>query len=132
LVGLRWGPEGVAAAWTLSYWILTLPAFSYAGRPINFGIALTIGAIWKYTLASLLAAFASYEFLKELHPWIAVSGALGVVVRIATATCLFTSLYLAIVILLHRGIAPLQQVSRLFLDILPSGNSSQASDRLEP
>jgi len=32
LVGIHWGPEGIAGAWTLSFWILTIPAFWYAGK----------------------------------------------------------------------------------------------------
>ena len=36
LLGLHWGPAGIAGAWTLSFWILTIPAFWYAGNPIAF------------------------------------------------------------------------------------------------
>jgi O-antigen/teichoic acid export membrane protein len=36
LVCLRWGPIGIAVAWTTSFWILTIPAIWYAGRPIQF------------------------------------------------------------------------------------------------
>ena len=35
LLGIPWGPEGIAVAWTLSFWILTIPAFWYAGRPFE-------------------------------------------------------------------------------------------------
>ena len=37
VLALPWGPAGIAAAWSVSYWILLLPAFWYAGRPIGFG-----------------------------------------------------------------------------------------------
>ena len=56
---LPWGPAGIAIAWTASFWILVLPAFWYAGRPIQFGIAPIVAALWKYVLASLVAGCAS-------------------------------------------------------------------------
>ena len=39
LGALPWGPSGVAAAWSISYWTLLIPGFWYAGRPIGFGIS---------------------------------------------------------------------------------------------
>ena len=59
LLGLHWGPAGVAAAWTASFWLLTIPAFWYAGKPINFGVAPVLATIWRYVLASLLAGCAT-------------------------------------------------------------------------
>src|SRR2546427_429803 len=52
LAGLRWGPAGIAVAWVVSLWALTVPALWYAGRPIRLGIVAIIGAVWKYVLAS--------------------------------------------------------------------------------
>ena len=37
LVGLHWGPSGIAIAWTASFWILTPPAFWYACRRSTLG-----------------------------------------------------------------------------------------------
>jgi PST family polysaccharide transporter len=125
LVGLHWGPEGVAAAWTLSFWLLTLPAFWYAGRPIRFRVAPVIVIIWKYTVAALLAAFASLAILKEMHFLMAASGAQGDMARITVVSSLFTILYLAAVILFHGGIGPLQQIIRLLPDIFHWGSSSR-------
>jgi len=58
LLGLHWGPVGIATAWTASFWILTIPAFWYAGKPINLGVGIIIEAVWRYLLASLLAGAA--------------------------------------------------------------------------
>src|SRR5438094_343345 len=59
LLGLPWGPVGIAVAWVVSFWILTIPALWYAGRPARLGIAPVIGAVWKYALASALAGCAA-------------------------------------------------------------------------
>src|ERR1019366_5037121 len=47
VLALRWGAVGIAAAWTASFWILTIPALWYAGRPIHFGIGPVLAAVWK-------------------------------------------------------------------------------------
>ena len=75
LLGLRWGPAGVAAAWTASFWILTFPAFWYAGRPINFEVRPVVTIVLKYALASLLAGCVSAAILGEISPLAEASGA---------------------------------------------------------
>src|SRR5439155_1361230 len=37
LLGLRWGPLGVAAAWVAYFCVFTIPALRYAGRPAGLG-----------------------------------------------------------------------------------------------
>src|SRR5260370_29051928 len=76
LAGLPWGPVGIAVAWTLSFWVLTIPAMWYAGRPIQLGIATVIAAIWKYLLASLLAGGASVGISRQLPSFVAASGSI--------------------------------------------------------
>jgi O-antigen/teichoic acid export membrane protein len=124
LLGLRWGPAGVAGAWTASFWILTIPAFWYAGRPIDFGVTPVVTVVSKYALASLLAACVSYAILSAISPLAAATGALGTIARIAAVSLVFSTLYLGSVILLHRGFGPLQQVARLVPDMLPWTRSS--------
>jgi O-antigen/teichoic acid export membrane protein len=128
LLGLRWGAEGVAAAWTASFWILTIPAFWYAGRPIRFEVAPVITIISKYALASLLAAWASYVALGRITYLASASGTLGTIARIAAVSSVFSALYLGSVILLHGGFEPLRQVIRLLPDIVPWGSSSRRSE----
>ena len=114
LLGMRWGPEWIAVAWTASFWILTIPAFWYAGRPVHFGIAPVVGAVWKYIVASLLAGYASATIIREVPALAARSDSMGAVLRIGTTSALFGALYLSAVILLHQGFAPLRQAIALF------------------
>jgi PST family polysaccharide transporter len=126
LLGLRWGPVGIAAAWTASFWILTIPAFWYAGRPIHFAIMPMVAVVWKYTLASLLAGCASAAIIREISALVTASGAMGAVARVVTISSLFSALYIGAVILLHGGCEPLQQVARLVSDMVPRGRSSSS------
>jgi O-antigen/teichoic acid export membrane protein len=118
-LALPWGPVGVASAWSASFWILFIPAFHYAGKPIHLGIAPVVAAVWKYVLASLLAGCASTAVIREMVFLMAVPGILGALTRIAVTSLLFTSLYLAAIILLHRGPDPLYRFVRLLPDVLP-------------
>lgn len=120
VLGLPWGPVGIALAWTISFWILTIPAFWYAGRPINFGVGAVIAAIWRYIAASLVAGCACALFVWHIHPFAAVTGAEGALVRFVTVSLLFGFLYLGVVIALHRGFDPIYQVVKLLKDMLPS------------
>jgi PST family polysaccharide transporter len=113
LAGLPWGPQGIAVAWTVSFWILTLPSIWYAGRPIGFGAMPVVRAIWRYTLASLTAGVAAYAVLAH-STWLrALDGTAGAALRIACVTVVFGAFYLAGVILLHRGPAPLRTMLTL-------------------
>ena len=38
IAALHWGSVGIAFAWTISFWILTFPAFWYAGQPIQLSV----------------------------------------------------------------------------------------------
>jgi polysaccharide transporter, PST family len=118
-LGLRWGPEGIAVAWTASYGILTLPAFWYAGRPIRLGIAPVIATIWKYIVASVLAGCACAFVGQILPSFVAMSGLVGSFIRIVVISALFGTLYLAGVMMLYRGATPLIQFAMLLREMLP-------------
>jgi O-antigen/teichoic acid export membrane protein len=119
LAGLRWGAEGIAAAWTLSFWILTIPAFWYAGKPIGFGVAPVIAEVWRYILAALAAGGASTVLLRGAPLFAGVQGARGALARIVADSLLFGILYFTAVAILHGGVAPLLQFKSLLLEMLP-------------
>ena len=48
------GTRGIALAWTISYFILMLPAFWYAGKPIGFGVAPVLAVVWKFFVAAVV------------------------------------------------------------------------------
>jgi len=118
LLCLRWGPVGIAAAWTMSFWILTIPGLWYAGRPIHLGIAPVITAVWRYVLASLLAGCASAAIIRGLPFFVAAGDSVLIATRIAVISILFGTLYLGAVIVLHQGCAPLYQVAGLLRDMV--------------
>jgi len=119
LLALRWGPAGIAAAWTASFWVLTIPALWYAGRPIDLGIASVLASLWKYVVASLVAGLASAGISREIPSLLATPGSAQVaLLRIVEMSVLFGTLYLTAVVLLHRGYTPLYQIAGLLREMI--------------
>jgi O-antigen/teichoic acid export membrane protein len=117
VLGLHWGPEGVAVAWTMSFWILTIPALGYAGKPIRLGIMPVVGAVWKYALASLMAGAATEAMIRILPFLAATPGTGAALARIGMISFAFLPLYLGSVILLHGNLSPLHLVGRLLREM---------------
>jgi len=120
LVALHWGPMGVAAAWSISYWVLLIPAFWYAGRPIGFGASLLIDAVWRYTAAALTAGLIAGAIFRHLELRQTASTAGGALESICVISIVFCVLYLAAVVVFHWGLKPLQQFAGLLRELAPS------------
>ncbi|OLB33767.1 MAG: hypothetical protein AUH11_20195 [Acidobacteria bacterium 13_2_20CM_57_17] len=117
-VALPWGPKGIALAWTVSFFILMFPAFRYAGGPINLGVAPIFAIIWKFFVASVVAACTT-AWLIHMVQFEATPGALGAFARFLSTSLLFLLLYISAVVALHRGFGPIYQTARLISDLLP-------------
>jgi hypothetical protein len=104
-----------------------IPGFWYAGRPIGFGVSSLIAPIWRYAAASLAAGLATAAIIRGtrfLAPSPSTSSALAAMIVISS---LFLALYLAAVILLHWGLAPLRQFATLMRELAPSRNATTAT-----
>jgi PST family polysaccharide transporter len=119
ILGLRRGPTGVALAWTASFWMLTIPALWYAGRPIQLRVGSIVAAAWKYVLASAIAGSTCALIIRTLPSLAAASGAVEAALHIVVSTLLFAILYLSAVILLHQGCAPLYQFAGVLREMVP-------------
>jgi len=126
-VGLHWGPAGVAVAWTASFWILTLPAFWYAGVPVEFGVAPMLAVVWKFVVASALAGCATALILREIPDVLAGPGRIETIARIGMISVILMILYVVTVIVLHGGCGPIYQIGRLVREISPPGRFSKVS-----
>ena len=127
VVALPWGPAGIAVAWSVSYWILTIPAFWYAGRPVGFAVSSLIGAVWRYAAASVVASAATAAVLRRTPLWGTPPGANAALWAIILISTLFAALYLGVVILLHWGCAPLRQLLSLLREVAPGNRSLRSA-----
>lgn len=126
LTGLPWGPQGVAVAWGVSYWALTLSALAFAGKPVGLTTAQVLSATWRYVMAGLAAGAIAAIGLARLAPLAGATGISGALSRILAGTALFAALYLGAVVLLHGGLAPLQKIVELMRDLRRAKAPSQA------
>jgi PST family polysaccharide transporter len=127
LLMLRWGPSGVALAWTISYFLLMFPGFWYAGKPIGLGIGPVFAVIWKFFAASAVAGSGTFLFLRTVPGLATAVGAPGAVARMITASLVFFGLYLGGVIVLHGGLRPVTETGRLIRECLPERIFKRAS-----
>jgi len=124
VVGLHWGPIGIATAWSVSFWILTIPAIWYAGRPIRLEITAVLSVIWRYVAASLIAVSATVLMLSQISSLSGMPGMAGALLRIAIVSALVGILYLSAVVLLHGGFKQLLQMASLLNEMIRSGKST--------
>jgi polysaccharide transporter, PST family len=111
LLTLRWGPSGVALAWTTSYFVLMFPGFWYAGKPF--------AVIWKFFAASAVAGFATVLLIRAIPHSAPAFGASDAFVRMASVSVVFFGLYFCGVVALHRGLKPVNETVSLFRHLLP-------------
>ena len=126
LVGLPWGPRGIALAWTVAFFVLMLPAFWYAGQPIGMGVAPVLATVWRFFVASVVAGCSTAWLIHIMPMFAAAPGAQGALARLVSVSLLFFALYLGAVVALHRGLEPLRQAGRLVHDLLPQRTGTQS------
>jgi len=118
-VGVHWGPPGVAIAWTVSFWLLLLPAIAYAGSPIGFGVGAFVNAIWRYVVASCVAGVLTAWAVQNSTALYRLSGVPGAALRVVAVSVVLYLLYFVSVIVLHGSFEPIYQVVGLLRDMLP-------------
>jgi PST family polysaccharide transporter len=123
VAGLPWGPQGIASAWSLSYWIMIVPAMWYAGRPIGLGVSPMIHVVWRYLLASLLSVLFSHLIILRLRSFLSGTGTIGAFQRIAVVSLCFGALYLGAIVLLYRGLSPLKRLVGLMREMVSVAGS---------
>ena len=120
VIGLRFGPLGVAAAYSAALYILIVPALWYAGRPIHLKVSSIISVVWKPFVSALVAGLSSWLVMNAYH---LTAGSLiqyNALVRIFNIFCCCVFLFiLVLVIALHRSIKPISQLSHLLRDMIP-------------
>ncbi|PYR62550.1 MAG: hypothetical protein DMF91_06305 [Acidobacteria bacterium] len=134
VTGLPFGPFGVAAGYSASFYILTLPALWYAGRSIDLKVSAVLGSVWKSCLSAIAGALVSWSVVSRFDTTAEAFGVAGALARIAASFALCTSVYLVAIVVLHRGITPISQFVRLVYDMIPrvSSPNTTASDSYPP
>ncbi len=127
-VCLHWGPQGIAIAWSLSFWILTMPAMAYAGKPIGLRASAVLAVLWRYVAAATVAGVITMLLLAHATFLTGAAGFAGAGLRVVLVSVCFGCLYLISITLLHGGLAPLERIVRLVREMLSMSKASSTPD----
>jgi PST family polysaccharide transporter len=119
MIGLPFGIEGVAIAYSLSYYLLVAPCLWYAGRPIKLNIVSLISSIWRYFAAALVSGLLSFPILYKLDFVVSIFTHLHVFFRIIVASTLCLALYLIFTILFYQSLSPIKNFFSTAYQMLP-------------
>ena len=128
LLALRWGPSGIALAWTTSYFLLMFPGFWYAGKPIGLGVWPIFAVVWKFFAASVGAGLGTVLIIKATPYFGTAITAPSAFVRMVSVSLVFFGLYIGGVIALHLGLKPLSETVSLLRDLLPERTVSRVKE----
>lgn len=118
LVGLPWGPTGIAVAWTVSFWLLTIPAMWYAARPIGLRVGPLLSTVWRYVIAALVAGTLTALMVRRIPYLLSATGLSGAMLRIVCVSLLLSGMYLAAVALLHGSFDSIFQVTLILQEMI--------------
>jgi O-antigen/teichoic acid export membrane protein len=119
LLMLHWGPSGIAVAWTCSYFLLMIPGFWFAGKPIGLSVGAIVAVIWRFFFASVLAGAATALIVSVMPSFVMFDSAAAALARMTSVSLMFSGLYIGCIIVLHGGLKPVSETLGLLRDFLP-------------
>lgn len=118
ILGLQFGPLGVAIAQSLFVFLVVVPALSYAGMPVKLGFAFFIQCIWKYWISAVVAGLASWYMIHSLSYTSNFFKDLNILLRIILSSSLGLMTYLICIVAFHRSTEPVSQLLGLLRKML--------------
>ena len=119
IIGLQFGPIGVAIAYAASFYILIGPCLWYAGRPINLKFSSIVLAIWKSFISALGAGVISWFITNSVESTSNVFAGFNIFVRIVVSCAVCIVLYLILIILLYQSTKPILQFISVLSEMAP-------------
>lgn len=112
LAGLSFGAKGVATATVVASLLIAVPSITYAGRPIDIGVALLIRAIGPQFIGAIGAAALGW--------WLQTVALVGFpsVVRIVLSAGFCACIYLVLVVGVFRLTGPIKIAASVVKDLL--------------
>jgi PST family polysaccharide transporter len=120
VMGLPFGPWGVAIAYGVSFYVLVIPSLWYAARPVNLKIPAMLSVIWKPFVSALSAGLLSWFVLYSAEVTSNIFASFNVFVRIIVCAIVCICIYVLLIIILYRGTKSLLQFLAVFRDMTPS------------
>jgi O-antigen/teichoic acid export membrane protein len=106
-LGLLFGPLGVAIAYSAMFYVLLIPALWYGGKPAGIKASFYLAIIWRYWTAAFASGLIYWLAFRFVGPAAGLYRSLHPFGRIAVGSVVYTALYLAVIIILFKGLRPL-------------------------
>lgn len=119
VIGLHWGPVGVAAAYSIASVTLRFPGILYCFAVSPLRLSDLGSALWRPFVGSTIAATALYGINRVFAP------PLPVVVNLVIDLGIFCAAYIVMWLVLPGGPAAIRLVLNFAKDIRPSSGTSQ-------
>lgn len=119
-IGLFYGIEGIAWAYTISIILFTMPAILYAGKPAMISSRLVIGAIAKNIIGSIISALIIWQIKLNMF------NSLNIIIRLLVSLLFYICIHLSILIILNRGINPIfEPIKQIKVAIFTSASAKE-------
>lgn len=112
LVGLPFGPIGVAVAIVAACMLNCLPSVVYAGRPIGIDARLVIGAVYRQLIGAIATAAAGWWLQINVLP------DYSILARIVLAGCFCACIHMTLMIAVFRFVEPITNIWSILAGVL--------------
>lgn len=119
IMGLPFGPLGVAAGFSAFYYLMVGPALAYAGLPVKTNIGFYLHAIWRYWAAAAVTGSICWTLCNEFEPLGQFVRGLHPLLRIGALTGCLLFMYVLVVAVLYRSMAPVLQLLKTLREMTP-------------
>ncbi len=105
-----YGPVYVAAAYSVSFYILLAPSLWYGGRPINLKLCPLLKCMAPYFAAGIVTVAIFLAGTELYAPTQGYFRRLVPIEKLIIATFISTTIYIGLVIIFHFGLDPLKEI----------------------
>lgn len=113
IIAAPYGALAMAITYSAIRYLLMLPGFWYAGRPIGLSITTLLRGIWPYFIAGLSVSLIWFYLPVLWPPLNDILISLSPLIRVIIATCISPLLYLIMVIILQRSFVSIRELITL-------------------
>ncbi len=119
VIGLPFGPLGVAVGYTISFYVLIFPNLLYAGKPINLEFLSIVSVIWKYLASALVSGLLCWYILYSLDITSNFFIGLSISARLLLSSIFCIIMYLMLIIMLYKNTRPISEFFSTVREMVP-------------
>lgn len=117
LIGMYWGPLGVAIAYSIFMGATLLPALVYAGKPIGINFSFIIVILWKYFFAGCLSVLFCWVLFFTFPKIYSIYYILNPIIKILYLSLTSCLVYIISISFLFRGFGPFKLLIGLLREL---------------